>query len=116
MIDSNFSIFFIFVYLGMCVSVCACVQVHTPVSVQSLEEDVGYPAVSPCLRQGLADLGARLVASKPQRPSCLHPYNTGVTGLPHFLPGIWGFEPRSSGLYSKCSYLLDHLPSNFSFF
>lgn len=71
MIDSNFSIFFIFVYLGMCVNVCACVQVHTPVSVQSLEEGVGYPAVSPCLRQGLADLGARLVASKLQPLSCL---------------------------------------------
>lgn len=73
MISSNVSIFFIFVYFGMRASVCACVQVHTPVSMQSSEKDVGYPAVSPYLRQGLADLGASLVASKPQRPSCLHP-------------------------------------------
>lgn len=74
MINSNFSIFFIFVYLGMCVSVCACVQVHTPGSVQSSEEDVGYPAVSPYLRQGVVDLGARLAAGKPQSPSCLFIY------------------------------------------
>lgn len=58
---------------------------------------------------------ARLAASKPLHSSCLHlpqscDYRFTCPCLAFYVVSCWGSRHRSSGLCSKCSHTLNHLP------